>query len=103
MESIPPAYFCLAGQYDNPIPTRFSAPIDCSIKFQHSTFCIEDIEIFDLHCQLKSAKISSIFYSGPFYNVKLGKFRKKMMMMGTIYSISSAALLKILGIKTVLM
>ncbi len=29
-ESIPPAYVATAGQYDNPIPTQFLAPIDCS-------------------------------------------------------------------------
>jgi hypothetical protein len=29
-ELIPPAYACsLVGRYDNPIPTRFLAPIDC--------------------------------------------------------------------------
>jgi hypothetical protein len=29
-ESIPPASVALAGRYDNPIPTRFLAPIECS-------------------------------------------------------------------------
>ncbi len=29
-ESIPPAYYSLAGRYDNPIPTRFLAPIHYS-------------------------------------------------------------------------
>ncbi len=28
-EWIPPAYVCLAGRSDNPIPTRFQASIDC--------------------------------------------------------------------------
>ena len=33
-ESIPPAYVAwrVAGRYDNPIPTRFLAPIDCFKK-----------------------------------------------------------------------
>jgi hypothetical protein len=29
-ESIPPAYYSLAGRYDNPVPARFLSPIDCS-------------------------------------------------------------------------
>jgi hypothetical protein len=28
-EPIPPRLYSLAGRYDNPIPTRFLAPIDC--------------------------------------------------------------------------
>jgi hypothetical protein len=29
-EPIPPAYVAPAGRYDNPVPTRFLTPIDCS-------------------------------------------------------------------------
>jgi hypothetical protein len=29
MESIPPAYVAWVGRYNNPIPTRFLASIDC--------------------------------------------------------------------------
>ncbi len=32
--SIPPAYVAWRAEYDNPIPIRFLAPIDC-LKFQH--------------------------------------------------------------------
>jgi hypothetical protein len=37
-ESIPAAYVaCMWGRYENPIPTRFLAPIDSS-KIQYSSF-----------------------------------------------------------------
>ncbi len=34
---VPPAYICnMGGRYDNPFPTRFLAPIDCSKKSAHA-------------------------------------------------------------------
>ena len=39
MESIPPAYVAWQERYDNPIPTRLLAPIDCiKIPALHSMY-----------------------------------------------------------------
>jgi len=49
-ESIPPAYVALAGRYDNSIPTRLLAPIDCSkMSAQPSWLIFNDDENGFLH------------------------------------------------------